>query len=94
VRNQARTGSNEKLSNQPLSSLSFQMELAHVRIFWMTGLSGAFARRSESTKIRSKARAFGMCCSGVGSAMKLERVTSGSEAASMVVLDDIEKDVK
>ena len=47
--------------------------------------------------LRSKARAFAMCCSGVGSAMKLERVTLGLEAAVHgfiePLLDVIEKDV-
>ena len=47
---------------------------------------GAFARNPNKGKLRSKARAFGMCCFGEGSAMKLERVTLGLEAASSMVL--------
>ena len=46
------------------------MELTHIQIIWISGSSGTFARRS--TRIRCKPRALGMCCSGVGSVMKLE----------------------
>ena len=58
---------------------------------------GAFARSSNKGKLRSKARAFGMCCFGEGSAMKLESdvgvkgcVVHGFIEA---LLDDIEKGV-
>jgi hypothetical protein len=59
----------KKSLNQALSSISVKMALAQVRVFWMRGLSGAFAKCS--TRIRRKPRAFSlrMCCSGVGSAI-------------------------
>ena len=87
VCNQARTGSDGHRWRSRRTSLWVPYLLK-----WscrMSAFSGWEFERcvcKASTKIRSKARAFEMYYSGVGSAMKLECVTLGSVAASTVLL--------